>query len=358
MLSLRKNISRLLLCGFVGWFATGCDKNSVNEAARQSACRIQQYSAISQAKFYNRTSQINYTYDAPGNLTKTLTTYEQRPANGAVGNQTGTNTTTYAYSDDGFLATVTSQEVYLTVTNKTTREQITTTTSYSYTAGRLSGYTINRIGAYGITTKTVGTLTYNSVGAVATKTEINTSLVHDPAIAKEMPTESADITRLWTYQNNQLVDYVERIGSIEYRPLSVQNGVVTKIAGSNYEVRIMYDGLQRVVRQENYANGQLTEYYEQTWAEAKSSSGALPSFKGFPVGVQVTASEQSGVIATHKTFYWNSVARAMQPYSERTATVQTNVQEFITGAVITTTHPTAADQNVTTTETYTYTGCQ
>lgn len=353
-----KNAFQVLLCGFLGWFATGCDGTSSNEAAPELACRIERYSATSQAKFYNRTTQTNYAYDAAGNLTKMVVSHEQRPANGAVANQTGTTITAYAYDANGFLTTSTSQEEYVTITNKTIREQITTTKSFSYAVGRLAGYTVNRVGAYGITTMTTGTLAYNAAGELVSKTETNTSVVHDPAIAKEVPIGSGGVTRIWTYLKNQLVDYVERAGNAESRPLSIQNGLVTKITGSNYEVRINYDGRQRVIRQENYANGQLIDYNEQTWTDVKPSTAALPLFKGFPTGAQALEAEQPGVPASRKSFYWNSVAQTMQMYSESTSAVQTNAQGFVTGAVTTTKHPTAADQDETTTETYTYTGCR
>ena len=354
-----RNVNLLILSGFIGWLTTGCNKNSPNEASPQSDCRIQKYVAVSKSGFFDQTNQTTYDYDAQNNLLKTVTTLDKRPTSGTTGGQTGTTTTTYSYNTDGYLMASLSEELYLTTANKTIREQITTTNSYSYTNGRLSGYTKTRVGAYGVTMNTTGSLAYDASGDLVSKTETNTSVVHDPAIAKEIPTSSAGHTRIWTYQKSQLVDYVEKSGASEVRPLTIQNGNVTKIGGSNYEVRFEYDSQQRVTKQENFVEGNLNDYYLQTWTDAKPSSATLPAFKGFPAIAQVSEFNQAGVSATHKTFFWNSVSKTMYQFNERTSVVQTNAQGFISGATITTTHhPAASSQDFTTTETYTYTGCQ
>ena len=264
------------------------------------------------------------------------------------------------YDTDGFMTASISQELYLTTTvNKIFREQITTTNRYSYANGRLSGYTTNRIGAHGVTTNTTASFTYDADDLVS-KTETSTSVVHDPAIAKEIPASSTGNTRIWTYRKSQLVDYVEKSGSSELRPLTIQDGVVTKIGGLNYEVRYVYDSQQRVTKQDNFVEGRLNEYYLQTWTDAKPSSAALPQLKGFPRVSPVFEPAPAGVLATRKTFFWNSVSKTMYQYEESTSIVQTNAQGFIIGAIITTTHPNpaAASQDITATETCTYAGCQ
>ena len=356
---LSRNASVLILSLITGWLTTGCGADSSNEATPQSDCRIQKYVAVSKSRFFDQTNQSTYDYDSQGNLIKTVATTDKRPTSGTIGSQTGTTTNTYTYNADGFLTASTSQELYLTTTDKVIREQITTTKSYSYTNGRLAGYVINRIGAYGVTAITNGSLGHDASGDLVRKTETIASVVHDPAIAKEIPASSAGYTRIWMYQKNQLVDYVEKSGTSEVRPLTIQNGIVTKIGGSNYEVRYEHDSQQRVSKQEHFADGQLNEYYLQTWTDAKPSSATLPAFKGFPAIAQVSAFNQAGVSATHKTFFFNSVSKTMYQFSERTSVVQTNAQGFISGAIITTTHyPAASSQDLTTTETYTYTGCQ
>lgn len=349
-----------MLSAFVGWLCMGCINSSSNEATPQSDCRIQRCNAVTKAKFYDHVSQTTYDYDAQGNLSAVTTTMEKRPLNGAIGNQTGNKTVNHSYDADGFLTASTSQELYIRITDKTAREQITTTTSYSYVSGRLSGYTIKRIGAHGITTTTTGSLAYDASGDLVSKTETNAHVVHDPAIAKELPASPTGIIRIWTYQKNKLIDYVERFGASEFRPFTIKDSVITKITGTNYEVRFAYDSQQRVTKQENFVDGQLTEYFVQTWTDAKPMAASLPSFKGFPAIVSVLEYGPKGVLASHEYFYWNSVSKTMQQYNASTYTVQTNAQGFVTNAVNTTKHPypATADQDFVTTETYTYTGCQ
>lgn len=355
-----RNTRLLFLSAFIGWLSTGCNKNSPNEASPQLGCRIQKYVAVTKSNFYDQTNQITYDYDTQGNLAKTTATMAKRPTSGAVGGQTGTTTVDYAYDADGYLTSSTSQELYLTTTDKTIREQITTAKSYSYANGRLAGYTINRIGAYGVTMNTTGSLAYDAGGNLVSKTETTTNVVQDPAIATERPVNSTGATRIWTYRNNQLIDYVERADAAESRPFTIQAGVITKIAGSNYEVRIEYDSQQRVTKQEYFVEGQLNDYYLQTWTDAKPSLATLPPFKGFPTVGSIAELVQAGVVSTRKTFYRNSVSKTMQQYDESTSVVQTNAQGFVTNIASTTNHPNpaAAAQDFTTTETYTYTGCQ
>ncbi|GAB3226053.1 hypothetical protein [Spirosoma arcticum] len=326
----------------------------------QSDCRIQTYVAVSKSRFDNKTNQTTYDYDPRGNLLKTVMTTDERSTSGTKGGQTGNKTVTYTYDADGFLTASASQELYVTTTtNNIQKQEITTTTRYSYANGRLSGYVTTRIGAYGVTTHAIDSLVYDASGDLVSRTETNTTVVHDPSIAKEITANSTGPTRVWTYQKNQLVDYVETYGTSEGRPLTIQNGVVTKIGGSNYEIRYGYDNQQRVTKQEHFANGQLNEYYLQTWTNSRPSSAALPPLKGFPTVIPVPESIQTGVLASKKTFFRNSVSNAIYQYNESTSVVQANAQGFITGATITSTHyPPASSQDVVTTETYTYTGCQ
>jgi Tfp pilus assembly protein PilE len=352
----------LSLGSLIGWLSAGCRKDSLDNAVPQTNCRIQEYKSVTKSAFYEQTNQTVYTYDSQGNLSKTAATMDKRPPSGTVGGQTGTTTGTYTYNADGYLTASASQELYITVSTPTNtiREQITTTRSYSYANGRLSGYTTTRVGAYGITTTTTDSFLYDESGNLLSKTEVSTYVVHDPAIAKEIPTNPTGPLKIWTYRANVLVDYVEKSGASEQRPLTIQNGLVLKITGTNYEVRYEYDNQQRLTKQEFYADGNLTDSIVQTWTNTKPSSVALPVFKGFPTAAQLTESGQAGVLASRKSFYWNSTTKTMEQYDEITYTMQTNAQEFITSAVILSKHPNpaAAAQDFTTTETYTYSACQ
>lgn len=349
---------------FISWLNVGCTTDK-NETSPQSTCRIQQYVSVSKSKFSDQTNRINYSYDSQDKLTKTVSTMEKRPVNGATGGQTGTTTVTYTYDINGYLTASASQELYVTVSTPTNtiREQITTTKSYSYTNGRLSGYETNRIGAYGITTKVTGSLAYNPSGDLVSKTETSTSTVHDPAIAKEIPGSSAATVRIWTYQTNQLVDYVEKFGNTERRPFTIENGLITKMVfpGTNeLVVTAAFDNQKRLTKREEYIDGQLSRYDVQTWTDARPSSASLPGFSGFPAVAQLLESTQTGVSSSYKSFYRNTVSKTMEPYEERVSTVQTNAQGYVTNVVTTSKHPNpaAADQDFTITETYTYSGCE
>ena len=361
MILLLDNTRLPLLLGFIGWLGMGCAGNATTDPTPEVGCRIQQSVAVSMSKFYDETARTTYDYDAPGKLLKTETTTDKKPLNGATGIQTGNKIVAYTYDATGFLTASTTQELYiLTTPGKTYREQITTTDSYSYATGRLSGHVSKRVGAYGLTQTVTSLFVYDVVGELITKTDVTSTVVHDPAIAKETPGGTS--TRVWTYQKNQLIDYIDKYGGVERRPYTIQNGVVTKMGDASYELRYEYDSQRRILKQENFDKGQLVEYYSQTWAGAKPSSASLPVFKGFPA-VPVNWYDNGspdGVLATKKTFFLNPVSKAIYLYQESTATVQTNAQGFISGAVITTKHPdpAAADQDATTTETYTYSGCQ
>ena len=356
------NNARLFLCYCViGMLSTNCATESTDNLTPNADCRIQKVMSVSKSKFYDETAQTIYDYDATGKLLKTGMTTDKKPLNGATGSQTGNKTITYTYGTNGFLTASTTQELYiLTMPDKTYREQITTTDSYLYASGRLSGFTIKRVGDYGVTETVASAFVYDGAGELITKTQVISSVVHDPALVRETPGGTS--TRIWTYQKNQLVDYTEKSGTTERRPFTIQNGVVTKMGDATYELRYEYDSQRRILKQENFDKGQLVEYYSQTWADAKPSSASLPLFKGFPA-VPVNGYDNlspAGVLATKKMYFLNPVSKTIYLYEESTATVQTNARGFTSGAVIMAKHPdlAAASQDVTTTETYTYSGCQ
>ena len=355
-----KTIHLFVITSLVIGFNTSCDTSSSKEVTPSTDCRIQQYIAVSKSSFYERTNQTTYTYDDQGNLIKTTVSNNQRPTTGTVGTQTFTKTTTYTYNADGYLTASKIDELNQITSPTPIEEKVTTTQSFSYTNSRLSGYTTTRVGAYGITTITIGSLAYDETGGLHSKIESSSYVIHDPSKVKEMPGGSTGGTRTWIYQNNQLVDYVERSGTTEQHPYTIVNGVITKIIGSNYEIRLEYDSRQHVIKQEFYVDGTLNDYFTQTWSTAKSASVALPALKGFPNVIAVNDFQQAGVLTSQKTYFRNSVTNAIEQYQESTYTVQANSQGFISGATITVKHPNAAasNQDFTTTETYTYTACQ
>lgn len=333
---LSRNAFVLILSIFIGWLSTGCDSNSSNEATPQSACRIQKYVATSESKSSTGTKRTTYDYDTRGNLLTIVATNETRSKTGTHG-QTNTTTHTYTYDADEYLTASTMQMRTVSVFDgKTTEEQLSSISSYSYTNGRVTAKSTKHTGTYPSWNGT-STLTYE----------------YDQA---------GELTKIgnWLYRKNQLIDY---IGTA--RPYTIENGLITKMIfpGPTDElvVTLMYDNQQRIIKREEYLNGQLSQYNTQTWSDAKPSSASLPAFKGFPaINLDSPFANQSGVLTTQKLFHWNSISKTMQQFLETTSSVQTNAQGFISGATITTTHPhpAASLQDVTTTETYTYTGCQ
>lgn len=327
----------------IGWLIAGCTHKS-NEAAPQGTCRIQLYTATTRSQFSNAGNQTTYTYDQAGNLSKIMATWSKEPINGAIGSQTTTTANTYVYDANNYLTSSTEQMVTITVFNgRTTEDRAVTNSSYSYTNSRLTTRTDQKTVSYAPSSN--GTFTtkydYDSSGNLTKITTGNDS---------------------WLYQNNQLIGHgnlVSNQGSISY---VIQNGVITKMVipgDSEFIGTGTFDEQQRLTKHDEYINGQLNRSTFQTWTNAKPSSASLPQFKGFPVIVPVSAfSGKAGVLATYKQTYWNSVRNTMETFNEDTYTVQTNEQGFITGATIVSKHPFATDQDYTTTETYTYSGCQ
>ncbi|SOD92783.1 hypothetical protein [Spirosoma fluviale] len=354
---------RYALPGFVliGWLTGGCTRQEQTPAA-QGTCRIEQYRAITTAVGLNSTRQTNYQYDPQGNLTSVVTTLNQRPTSGTVGTKTGTTTVTYTYDAAGYLTGSTSQQQITDILpgNKTTTAAVSITTSYSYANGRLSTAVTKNIGAYGVTTNTTESYEYNASGELTQKTALNT-YTYDPATANEIPGSPTGPLRIWTYQQNQLVDYAERSGAVDYRPLTIVNGLVTSYStAGNYKTIWEYDSQNRQTKAADYVSDTLTIMTTQTWSDAKPATASLPAFKGFPVTVPASEFGQTGVLSTSTNSYWNSISKTRETFVTQNSVSQTNSQGFVTNSVTTAKHPNpaAVPQDYTTTETYTYSNCQ
>ena len=334
---------------FVGWLLAGCAGNS-GEATPQGACRIQEYRATDKTQYSNTSLQTTYAYDPSGNLTKSVASIDVRPTSGTFGTQLTTTMVTYTYDAAGYLtASKSEQQNTITLQNNTIKtEQYTNSYSYSYTSGRLTQKAENYSGTSVSPSGSISTYEYDSNGNVASITSTGLS--------------DKTYSTVWSYRNNQLVDYVEKKGTSEKRPFTIQDGLITKMVfpGTENElvVTAAFDNQKRAIRIDNYVNKQLTEYDVQTWTDAKPASASLPPFKGFPVPTPSSFDVQTGVLATKQHFYWNSVSKTMQLFSESTTTAQTNTQGYITSAVINFTYPNNSGQSSVKTETYTYTGCQ
>ncbi|WP_460969106.1 hypothetical protein, partial [Spirosoma migulaei] len=347
---------RLLISLLIGWISAGCSRSST-EANPQGDCRIQQYNAVSKSALSTTSSQTTYEYDPQGNLTKTVATFTKQ-STPATNQQTSTTTVLYSYDADGYLTKMNSQLVTITTaTGKITTEQIAMANSYSYTNGRLTSASKRTVGAYGLNTTVSELYEYDGAGALATKTA-QTHYDYDPAVTHEIPGSPTGPLQIWTYQQNVLIDYVEKSGALESRPITIQNGLATSITiPGNYKVIWAYDNQQRQTKLAEYVGDTLTRTTTQTWGNAKPASASLPAFKGFPNTIPTSEFGQSGVLATSNYLYWNSISKKMETFSEQTTVSQTNEQGFATNVVSTVKHPLAVDQDYTTTETYTYSGC-
>ena len=346
---------------FVGWLSVGCNDGSL-ESTSQGTCRIQQYISRSKASESTYLNQIDYVYDQQSNLSKTTTIVEQRPVSGTIAMQTGTTTVTYTYDSGGYLTASNSlQKTTNLFAGKTTVEQVSVVSSYSYANGRLASSSIRRVGAYGVNTTTAESYQYDSSGDLVKKTSQDT-YDYDPVVAHEIPKSPMGALRTWTYQKNQLVDYVETYENAESRFLTIQNSVFTKITipgdQGEYVATYDYDSQLRPIQWNEYVGGVLKRSYTQIWSDARPSSDALPSFKGWPLLIQEFG--RAGVLATRKSFDLNTSTKQMEQYDEQTSVIQTNSQGLVTNNLISIKHPNsaAASQDQVITETYTYSGCQ
>ena len=202
----------------------------------------------------------------------------------------------------------------------------------------------------GATTTAAYTYTYDNAGELT-------------QIVNSNPANPGGLSSIWVYRNNRLVDYVEKLGTAERRPVTIENGLVTRmtLSGSNeLFLTAQFDSQQRMTKREEYKDGQLDRYETQTWADAKPSDEAVPKFKGFPtIDPASPYSGRVGVLASRATFYWNAVSKTIQPFNQSTSTVQTNAQGYVTNVatVVTYANPNGAPSE-TVTETFTYAGCQ
>ncbi|GAB2552581.1 hypothetical protein [Spirosoma aerophilum] len=354
-------LNALLGIVFITWLSSGCNRTEQDTTTPQSTCRLQQYTVTTNSNGFNSTKQTSYEFDPQGNLTKTTTAFNQQPTNGTYGTQNSTTTSTYRYDTNGFLTTSGSEQqtTSLSFDNKTTTERVSITTSYAYANGRLTTVVTKNVGAQGVTTTTTEAYSYDGSGDLTRKTSQST-FAYDPATGKENPVNSTGPLRIWTYQKNQLTDYVERSGTTDSRPVTIQNGLVTTFTSAgNHKTIWAYDSQQRQTKISDYLGDTLTRTTSQTWSTAKPATAALSIFKGFPVPVPASEYGQPGVMASSSYSYVNTTNNKLETFTNQTSVIQTNSQGFVTSIATTVSHPNpaSASQDYTVAETYTYSGC-
>ncbi|MFD1144302.1 hypothetical protein ACFQ4C_24460 [Larkinella insperata] len=352
-----KATNPVLLLIFSSGLLAGCDPGRTEETARQSACRIQKIVATAQSDVSSQQEETSFTYNADGNLTQKAFKRNLSYQNG-IGNQLYTVTDTYTYDANGFLTAAASQTSEQTTrpNNSVLSQQRSSATTYLYTDGRLTGYETRDQNPYGVVTRSTVVLKYDEKGELVTKIDTRTPEIV-PADAPEKP--SGPVQSTWTYKSGQVIDYFEKNGTTESHPWTLQDGLVTKmVLPGGYTQQNTYDNQQRVTKNEEFVNNQLTGYYTHEWSNAKPATSTLPAFKGHPVvrpefGV-------AGVMNTYNSYAINSQTNAAQHVSEKTGAPVANAQglvESTTGEIRLL--PTAArPQRTALTETYTYSNCQ
>ncbi|MGA0559918.1 hypothetical protein ACO2Q8_24870 [Larkinella sp. VNQ87] len=354
---MKPTLSFVLLFG--GWLLGGCDPRQADKTARKAACRIQKIVIANQSDVSTQTNETNFSYDDDGNLTRKTQVQNQTYPSG-IGNQVYSVTDSYIYDNNGFLTTEkTETSERTTLPNNTTRTlQRLSTTTYTYTDGRLTRSQTRYQNPYGVVTNSTVVFTYNEKGELFTKTDTRTTETV-PDDAPEKPVGTGQGKRVWTYQNSKLVDYVEQFEGTENRPLTLQNGLVTKmVINGGYVQQNTYDSQNRVLKTEEYLNGKLTTYFMREWSEAKPATNTLPVFKGHPIVQPEFGS--AGVLIRYDPYAINAQTNAVQHLSETISRPEVNAQGWVASATgeIRQLHPAALPQRTTVTETYTYTDCQ
>lgn len=350
---------RLLLVGSVlGWLSAGCRNGTEDGTDPQAHCRLQRVVSTTKTLSGSGTDETTYGYDAAGNLVKKIVASAFTNTTG--GGTNATTTETYTYTEDGFLAdyTYATNQKAVSFTGAVTNYQYAQHKTFMYTSNRLTGYTLTTTAQNGgapVPTTTTHTYVYDAAGQLVTET--GSGGPNGP-------------TAVWTYQNGQLVDYVEKGVTTESRPYTVQDGLITKarfVGTISYgngptgpyvlDQVYQYDDQRRLIKQQEFVNDTLDRYYTQEWQTGKPATLCLPAFKGHPV-VKALYGEPGVLVKNRQYFVNKQRGNAVYQYMENTYTNQLNAQGYVTSTKLESV-PLMTGQTVpdVTTTVYTYTGC-
>lgn len=358
-------------CLALGWFSAGCDKTQLEDPNADADCRIQRIVSTSPAASGGAQTYTNYTidynYDSAGRLIKTTYT---GGGNGVI------TTVDYRYNTDGYLTATHSQSVRNTdslgvpVPGKAL--SYTSDADFTYTNGRLTGYTVKSAGTIKPTVVMTGGYVYNRTGDVTQKTARNT-YEYDPAVVKERPAYASGLQRTWTYANKQLTDYSEKTEGGETHPYTIQNGLITRVTNPDGYATYAYDDQQRVTKMELYNGTRLNSSYTQEWSSARVANTARPAFKGFPAVLASFVIDPRMGDASFGEADFGQATYVEQAYkyfadypgygfvqlTALTNTVQTNARGLITSVTTVNTDqtPSLPSRSSQSTTTYTYTNC-
>lgn len=356
-----KTVSRLsghllISLALVG-LSAACRQKDAEQAKLQSRCQLQQVVSTATTLGSTENSKTLYDYDASGNLIRKALTSTATYSVG--GGSTVSTVETYAYTSDNFLTAYTyTNQRNVNFVGAISTFQRTQTRAYTYANDRLAGYTQSETVVASATSPSVTT---------------NSSVVYEYDAAGQLLKEISTFgsrTATWTYQNGRAVDYVEKTGSVEARPLTLQNGLVTQFryAGTQSsgtgtivpyiaDTRFQYDERRRLIQQQQVTNDALDSYFTQSWQSGAPAELTVPRFKGHPV-IQSPYGE-TGVLTQKKIYEINKQqANTVYPYLEYTYVHQLNSQDVVTNTQVKTVHFTNGQQQPDlNTLVYTYSGC-
>ncbi|GAA4396388.1 hypothetical protein GCM10023187_04470 [Nibrella viscosa] len=351
----------------------GCGQKQTEVSKAETDCRLQQ--VIVTRKPGNSTTasteQTSYVYDAQGRVTGTTFTNADASGSGVR------SSVTYAYNADGFLDRSEyqwSSQARLGsggVQNYTK----TATTRYSYTNRRLTGYTVESSGTIVPTMTLKAAYTYTASGELMTES-LTTTYQYDPAV-KEIPSVPSGFQQSWTYSGGKLTDYVEKSGSVETHPYTIQNGLVTRYAFQGGYSTYQYDSGQRLTKFESFSGNTLNHYYTFEYSEGKPALAARPGFTGVPDAAMALPADilaltgripagrgpfgQPGVVKRYR-FYANYTGGEVIPLTDMVYASQLNSQGFVGSQTIDMRDLTpgmpASMATTAITETYTYSNCR
>lgn len=331
----------------------GCQPDAQDNTTPQTNCLLQAYSTPA--------DRTTYAFDPQGKLLN----WEFNLTNG---DQTLKNT--YTYDENGYLtASILVRTDRWYVKSGQPARQMTTTRTYSYSNGRLTGYVSESSPGASPGNKITGTFQYDENGQLQSETA-TFRYTSDPKLSPEGSSLDDGSIRTWSYRQNQLVDYTYQpspSGAMTH-PYTIVDGRITQI---NNQPAFDYDSQGRLVKTIVYQQGNLNSYAVIEYDQGKSALETVPAFKGFPsirsvAGVETNLNFAIGLLgytspAVQKsyTYFADYPGHGVVQLTKHTYVNQLNSQGFVTQttAIGTSTYPDSPPQSDTLKTVFTYTNC-
>lgn len=331
----------------------GCQPDAKDTTTPQTSCRIQSY--------LTPADRTTYTFDDQGKLLHwdfDLTSGDQTLKN------------TYTYNQDGYLtaSTLVRTDRWYVKSGQPAR-QMTTTRSYSYRQGRLTGYVSESSPGSAPGNKITGSFEYDPSGQLQSETA-TFRYTSDPKLSVEGTGLDDGNQQTWLYRQNQLVDYTYQptISVAVTHPYTIVDGRITHI---NTKPAYEYDDQGRPAKTIVYQQGNLNSYAVIEYDPGKSWHQTVPAFKGFPAIRPLTGLETNlnvaigflgfGAPTVQKsyTYFADYPGHGVVQLSKYTYLNQVNSQGFVTQttAIGTSTYPNSPPRSDTVKTVFTYTNC-